>query len=387
MPISQRGVGRDHNPGTQTVLMAGAGIKGGQVIGASDDFGYKADGAADLVPRPARDDAAPAGARSHEADVPVQRPRHAAHGRLRHADSADRVDAMFAVILLFVSSAATSFAAAPAEHDLAFWRAVVVARYAPPAGEDVTALTLELAEMFASADPERRDDIGYSTLANWIYQRKIITGAALGSLTDRLVANLTKGVGERDTDGIFRRSFSALTLAAVAARDNAEPVLDAAAWHRIEQAALAYIAAEQDLRGYTADKGWMRSAAHTADLLKFLGRSRHLDTAGQVRFLTAIGTKLTTVPVVFTHGEDERIARALLSIVNRTDFDQAAFAAWLARTKPAVPAKPTVAQLSASQNWKNALAKLEVLLSNEASPSDAAMAARTALRAALKELF
>ena len=42
MPISQRGVGRDHNPGTQTVLMFGAGIKGGQVIGSSDDFGYKA---------------------------------------------------------------------------------------------------------------------------------------------------------------------------------------------------------------------------------------------------------------------------------------------------------------------------------------------------------
>jgi hypothetical protein len=42
MPISQRGVGRDHNPGAQTVLMAGAGIKGGQVIGATDEFGYKA---------------------------------------------------------------------------------------------------------------------------------------------------------------------------------------------------------------------------------------------------------------------------------------------------------------------------------------------------------
>jgi hypothetical protein len=43
MPISQRGVGRDHNPGAQTVLMAGAGIKGGQVIGSSDEFGYKAE--------------------------------------------------------------------------------------------------------------------------------------------------------------------------------------------------------------------------------------------------------------------------------------------------------------------------------------------------------
>jgi uncharacterized protein (DUF1501 family) len=42
MPISQRGLGRDHNPGAMTVWMAGAGIPGGQVIGNTDDFGYKA---------------------------------------------------------------------------------------------------------------------------------------------------------------------------------------------------------------------------------------------------------------------------------------------------------------------------------------------------------
>jgi hypothetical protein len=42
MPISQRGIGRDHNPGALTVWMAGAGIKGGQIIGSSDEFGYKA---------------------------------------------------------------------------------------------------------------------------------------------------------------------------------------------------------------------------------------------------------------------------------------------------------------------------------------------------------
>lgn len=43
MPISQRGVGRDHNPGAMTIWMAGARIKGGQVIGSSDEFGYKAE--------------------------------------------------------------------------------------------------------------------------------------------------------------------------------------------------------------------------------------------------------------------------------------------------------------------------------------------------------
>jgi hypothetical protein len=42
MPISQRGVGRDHNPGAMSIWMAGAKIQGGQIIGSSDEFGYKA---------------------------------------------------------------------------------------------------------------------------------------------------------------------------------------------------------------------------------------------------------------------------------------------------------------------------------------------------------
>ncbi len=42
MPISQRGVGRDHNPGTMSMWMAGGGVRGGQIIGSSDEFGYKA---------------------------------------------------------------------------------------------------------------------------------------------------------------------------------------------------------------------------------------------------------------------------------------------------------------------------------------------------------
>ena len=70
----------------------GAGIAGGQVIGASDDFGYKAMEQPILVSRPARDDAPPAGARSQEADLPLQRPRYASHGCVRDADSADRED-------------------------------------------------------------------------------------------------------------------------------------------------------------------------------------------------------------------------------------------------------------------------------------------------------
>jgi len=42
MPISQRMNGRDHNPNGFAVWLAGGGIKGGVVHGATDEYGYAA---------------------------------------------------------------------------------------------------------------------------------------------------------------------------------------------------------------------------------------------------------------------------------------------------------------------------------------------------------
>ena len=41
-PFSQGGKGRDHNPHGYTMWLAGGGVKGGQAIGATDEFGLKA---------------------------------------------------------------------------------------------------------------------------------------------------------------------------------------------------------------------------------------------------------------------------------------------------------------------------------------------------------
>ena len=41
-PMSEKGNGRDHNPTGFTMWMAGGGVKGGQVIGATDEFGLHA---------------------------------------------------------------------------------------------------------------------------------------------------------------------------------------------------------------------------------------------------------------------------------------------------------------------------------------------------------
>jgi len=41
-PMSQGGKGRDHNPYGFTMWLAGGGVKGGQAVGATDEFGLKA---------------------------------------------------------------------------------------------------------------------------------------------------------------------------------------------------------------------------------------------------------------------------------------------------------------------------------------------------------
>lgn len=41
-PMSEKGDGRDHNPTGFSMLMAGGGVKGGHVVGETDEFGLRA---------------------------------------------------------------------------------------------------------------------------------------------------------------------------------------------------------------------------------------------------------------------------------------------------------------------------------------------------------
>jgi membrane-anchored protein YejM (alkaline phosphatase superfamily) len=40
-PVSENGKGRDHNPTAFTMWMAGGGVKGGQVLGETDELGFR----------------------------------------------------------------------------------------------------------------------------------------------------------------------------------------------------------------------------------------------------------------------------------------------------------------------------------------------------------
>lgn len=268
--------------------------------------------------------------------------------------------------LLPTAAAAQGASAQGAVRDKAFWRGVIQNEFKAPPDVPLLILLGELNTMLGSPDPELRDDIAYSVLANWIYRQRIVPVEECQRLLRSWQANLKIGIGQQGTDAVVLRSFSALSLGVLAILDNEAPYLDRDAFNTLLASSLAYLKDEQDVRGFDARLGWLHSVAHTADLVKFLARSRHLQPQEQAVILTAIADKLTAVSTPLVHGEDERLARAVLSIVGRADFDEAGFAAWLKTMAPKPQTTtPTLATLATGQNRKDLLVSLFAVLSTD----------------------
>src|SRR6185503_15009931 len=274
----------------------------------------------------------------------------------------------FVLSLTLITAVGAAAASAPAPaHDAAFWRGIKANDFIVPEGAAPGALLLEVCgDLLGSPDPEVRDQLGYDIAEAWILRKKTVSDADLRPVIALLEKNLGAGIGENGTDSVLRRSFSALVLSLVAARDNAAPFLTADEFDGLLSAALDYLTRERDERGFVPDKGWHHSVAHTADLLKALGRSPRLAPAAQRRILGGILLKANGSTTFWTWGEDDRLAAAVLAILKRDDFDPATLNAWLDRFvdvwRSALqnPAALDPARFAAAKNGRNILTSLEV---------------------------
>ena len=259
-------------------------------------------------------------------------------------------------------------AQAQAPHDRAYWRTIANNKYAVPEHDSADALAHELSGLLGSPDPELRDDLAYSILTHWIYRLKLLSPATLVSLTDEWRANLESGLGEQGTNSVLKRSFSALMLSTMARREAKAPLMGADRYHSLVAAAIAYLNAEGDLRGYDAQLHWIHATAHTADLLGALADNSLLSKAEAANILAAIDTRLATAPDVYTQGEQDRLAAAVVSVVRRADFDTTTFDPWLKKIVEEdrdVWTATTVASLARYQNHNYLLQALIARLSLE----------------------
>jgi len=292
------------------------------------------------------------------------------------------------LMLVFVGLEASPAPGTPAPRGRSFWKGIVDNGYAVPAGESPAALIQELSGYLGSPDRELRDDFAYSIPVQWIYRDKRLAPGELRGLLELWSANLEVSLGESGNDTVLLRSFSTLDLSILAALDNERPFLTDAEFQGLLSQGLRYLAKERDVRGYDERVGWIHATAHTADLLKFLSRNTKLKTTDQKRIVEEIAAKLEGAASVFTHGEDERLARALLSLARRPDFDPSSLQAWCQRLKVAETGLREAPVFNhdrfiALQNEKNSLKSLAVLLSAEKDLSAAGREVATSLLAVL----
>ncbi|HEY9377245.1 MAG TPA: DUF2785 domain-containing protein, partial [Jiangellaceae bacterium] len=184
--------------------------------------------------------------------------------------------------------------------------------------------------MLGDADPRVRDDIAYSVLSAWIADG--VYDELLAGLGDGLVIGLRFGLGDDGTDTVLRRSFSAVCLAGVVARDNMVHTLHPTTVLTWADRSVAWFLAERDLRGWVPDRGLANAVGHGADLLATLAAARHLGTEELKVLLDVIAERLL-IPTDhrFSAGEDDRLAFATMSLLHRDRISVDVLERWLER--------------------------------------------------------
>ncbi len=220
--------------------------------------------------------------------------------------------------------------AASAAPDLTRWRAIKAARGVLDDGTRPVEHLPALVELLGSVDPEARDGLGYEIVVMWVGDESLLDDDGVRELARLLSPRLREGLERGESDATYGRSFAALALSVVLARDARKPTLPDDELFAVADDIGWYAAHEVDLRGHTGEGGWMHATAHTADALKFLARNPRIEGARAVAILDAVAAlTVRRHGYLFHYGEDARLAAPVLELLARDAVDAGQFEAWV----------------------------------------------------------
>ncbi len=164
----------------------------------------------------------------------------------------------------------------------------------------------------------------------WI-KRKIFSFKELKEILNVALndKHLFLGLGEKETDTVFTRSFSVLPIQALLEVHRKKAYLPPEELQVIKQKVLRYLAQERDLRGFVPVKGWAHAIAHTADVLDDMVQCAEYDAQDLDDILTAIQNAIMTTEAVYICEEDERLATAVLQAWQRPEINADQIKTWL----------------------------------------------------------
>lgn len=184
--------------------------------------------------------------------------------------------------------------------------------------EETVIIIKSMIEHIGSSDGELRDQLIYSWFYHLIINKNLLDQDLLKELLEVALKDLLlKGIGDKDTDTVFTRSFTTLLIALILSRDNEDDFLSQDVILQVKNKIVDYINLEKDLRGYIPYKGWAHSVAHVADTLDELIKSKKVDEKYFGEILNALWDKVLVSTTVYIHEEEERILVPILEMLER----------------------------------------------------------------------
>lgn len=212
----------------------------------------------------------------------------------------------------------------------AYWQAVMQTGRHVPSDRSLDESTVELVEMLGHPNPRLREDLAYPLLTTWVAEG--VYDDLLAGLGAGILPGLRYGLGhDRDTS-VLRRSYSALMLAEIVGRDNNVRLMSPDSVLEWGDHATSWYVREQDHRGWLPEQGFANAISHGADLLAALARSRHFGRLELTVLLDVVADRvLTPTAYIWRHGEDDRLAYAVMTMLHRNALDPGIVEPWLAR--------------------------------------------------------
>ncbi|MDQ0350414.1 hypothetical protein J2R98_000217 [Alkalibacillus filiformis] len=174
---------------------------------------------------------------------------------------------------------------------------------------DLNDLLGRMLQNIGSVDPELRDTLIYNKFGKLILGNHLST-QQVEHILSVCLDNLFWKIGERSSDSVFTRSFSALVIALILNYNRQKQIISDQLIHHSVNSSIKYLKLEKDTRGYVTGKGWAHSIAHGADLLTEAIKHPHFNQALSSQCLEAIKLcifKENTTNTPYIDDEEERL--------------------------------------------------------------------------------
>jgi len=228
-------------------------------------------------------------------------------------------------------------------------------------GDELSNLLPAMLLYIGSIDATLRDELIYSAFANWIYDQRLVTPKQEREILQVVLdaQHMFFHMGEREGDGVFTRAFSVLLLPLLLGVHRDQPYLSMPEIQKIKEKLMGFLEQEQDRRGFVPGKGWAHAVAHAADALDELALCNEMEQADLLEMLSLIRDMICDPAQVYTHGEEERLGRAALSIISRDVLAAQEVNDWVASFRePVLAVQELPALLYIRANVRNFLQSL-----------------------------